>query len=194
MRGKCPMSELRWRSLFTSVIRNSSGADNLRFPHFTLALHHYSILRYLKYLRLQRKEVSRNRDLRSHSRNELGTPACTESCTPLIYPYPPPPPFDLYWNEFHLLRRKVNARHILVSNAIAGLHVTWRRPCWRSRTKPFLFFRNKNLFSCKFFAKKILLFWPPTWPPCHVVANQELLVSNFFFYFGQKPPSATWVL
>ena len=113
--------------------------------------------------------------------------------TPDIPP-PPPTPFDLYWNEFHLLRRKVNARHILVSNAIAGLHVTWRRPCRRSRTKPFLFFGNKNLFSCKFFAKKILLFWAPTWLPCHEVANQELLVSNFFFYFGQKPPSAIWVL
>ena len=24
------------------------------------------------------------------------------------------------------------------------------------------------------FAKKILLFWPPTWPPCREVANQEL--------------------
>ena len=24
-------------------------------------------------------------------------------------------------------------------------------------------------------AQKCLLYWPPTWPPCHVVANQELV-------------------
>ena len=44
-------------------------------------------------------------------------------------------------------------------------------------------------------AEKFLLFWPPTWPPCHVVANQELkasvmiygvtfLVYEWFRHFG----------
>ena len=37
---------------------------------------------------------------------------------------------------------------------IAGLHVTSRRPCWRSRTKGFLSSENWILFSCKFFEKK----------------------------------------
>ena len=26
--------------------------------------------------------------------------------------------------------------------------------------------------------RNILLFWPPTWPPCHVVANQELSINT----------------
>ena len=37
--------------------------------------------------------------------------------------------------------------------AIAGLHVTSRRPYWRSRTKAFLSSGNLTLFSCKFFKK-----------------------------------------
>ena len=39
--------------------------------------------------------------------------------------------------------------------AIAGFHVTSRRPYWRSRAKAFLSSRNLTLFSGKFF-KKIL--------------------------------------
>ena len=40
--------------------------------------------------------------------------------------------------------------------ADAGLHVTSRRPCWRSRTKAFLSSGNQTLFSCKLFEKKFL--------------------------------------
>ena len=45
-------------------------------------------------------------------------------------------------------------------------------------------------------AEKFLLYWPPTWPPCHVVANQEYeqifpsckvscLYTSLFLKFGQ---------
>ena len=43
--------------------------------------------------------------------------------------------------------------------------------------------KNKAISSVKFF---FLLFGPPTWPPCHVVASQEWVVflcfSNFYRY------------
>ena len=41
--------------------------------------------------------------------------------------------------------------------AIAGLHVTSRRPYWRSRTKAFLSSGNLTLFSCKFFKKNSIV-------------------------------------
>ena len=28
-----------------------------------------------------------------------------------------------------------------------------------------------TLFSCKSFTKRIVLYWPSTWPPCHVVSD-----------------------
>ena len=37
--------------------------------------------------------------------------------------------------------------------AVAGLHVTSRQPCWRSRTKAFVSSGNLTPFSCKFFEK-----------------------------------------
>ena len=55
--------------------------------------------------------------------------------------------------------------------AIAGLHGRSRRPYWRSRTKAFLSSGNLTHVNS---SRKILLYWPSTWPPCHVVANQEL--------------------
>ena len=33
---------------------------------------------------------------------------------------------------------------------------------------------NQLYFDANF-TKKFLLYWPPTWPPCHVVANQEFI-------------------
>ena len=103
---------------------------------------------------------------------------------------PPPPP--LACTEMNSIYYDAKLMEDIFWSAPLLLFCTWRHGGHFS--KPCPFFGNKNLFSCKFFAKKILLFWPPTWPPCHVVANQELLDSNFFFYFGQKPPSAIWVL
>ena len=41
--------------------------------------------------------------------------------------------------------------------AIAGLHVTSRRPYLRSRTKAFLSSGNSTLFSCKFFKKNSIV-------------------------------------
>ena len=41
--------------------------------------------------------------------------------------------------------------------AIVGLHVTSRRPYWRSRTKPFLSPGNLTLFSGKFFKKNSIV-------------------------------------
>ena len=41
--------------------------------------------------------------------------------------------------------------------AIAGLHVTSRRPYWRPRTKAFLSSGNLTLFSCKFFKKNSIV-------------------------------------
>ena len=43
---------------------------------------------------------------------------------------------------------------------IAGLHLTSRRPCWRSRTKAFLSSENYTLFSCKFFEEIFFCFDP----------------------------------
>ena len=37
--------------------------------------------------------------------------------------------------------------------AVAGLHVTSRQPCWQSRTKAFVSSGNLTPFSCKFFEK-----------------------------------------
>ena len=39
-----------------------------------------------------------------------------------------------------------------------------------------------NSIFMKILRDKILLYWPPTWPLFHVVANQELLVSYFTLY------------
>ena len=55
--------------------------------------------------------------------------------------------------------------------------------CWFARdvTAAMLVVKNKNISLLwelnsifrLILREKILLFWPPTWPPCHVVANQE---------------------
>ena len=41
--------------------------------------------------------------------------------------------------------------------------------------KVFFSFRNLTLFSCKFFKEKVILCCHPTWPPCHVAANQDYM-------------------
>ena len=48
--------------------------------------------------------------------------------------------------------------------------------------KVFFSSRNLTLFSCKFFKEKVILCCHPTWPPCHVAANQDYM---FFHYFTQ---------
>ena len=65
---------------------------------------------------------------------------------------------------------------------IAGLQVTSRRPCRGQKQKGFYPLGNELYFDANF-AKKFLLYWPPTWPPCHVVANQEL-VRNIYLERG----------
>ena len=61
--------------------------------------------------------------------------------------------------------------------------------CWFARdvTAAMLVVKNKsisllweqNSIFMQILREKFLLFWPPTWPPCHVVANQE---------YGDAPP------
>ena len=34
-----------------------------------------------------------------------------------------------------------------------------------------------KVYSCEFFAKKNSIGLTPTWPPCHVVANQEYQIA-----------------
>ena len=60
--------------------------------------------------------------------------------------------------------------------------------CWFARdvTVAMLVVKNKsvslrwelNSIFMQILQKKIVLYWPPTWPPCHVVANQELTMTK----------------
>ena len=55
--------------------------------------------------------------------------------------------------------------------------MTSRRPCWRSRTKHFSSLGTKLYFRVNSSRKSSIALTtntPPTWPPCHVVASQEL--------------------
>ena len=62
----------------------------------------------------------------------------------------------LIYQNWSILRHICKARNC----AIAGLHVTSRRPCWWSRTKVFLSSGNETLFSCKFFEEIFFCFDP----------------------------------
>ena len=55
---------------------------------------------------------------------------------------------------------------------IAGFQLTPQRPCWWTKTKAFPPL-GKNSFFPQNFAKKFLFFCLPTWPPCHMVENQQ---------------------
>ena len=59
-----------------------------------------------------------------------------------------------------------------ISGHIAGFHVTLWQPGWMARTKAFLSTGNLTLFHVNF-SRKILCYYHSTWPPCHVVANEE---------------------
>ena len=37
---------------------------------------------------------------------------------------------------------------------------------------------GNELYFDAHLSEKFLLYWPPTWPPCHVVANQESIYTN----------------
>ena len=55
--------------------------------------------------------------------------------------------------------------------------MTSQRPCWWSRTKHFSPLETKLHFRVNSSRKRSIALTtntPPTWPPCHVVANQEL--------------------
>ena len=55
--------------------------------------------------------------------------------------------------------------------------MTSRRPCWWSRTKHFSPLGTKLNFRVNSSRKSSIALTtntPPTWPPCHVVASQEL--------------------
>ena len=86
---------------------------------------------------------------------------------------------------------------------IPSLHVYWVVIfiyCWSAGdvTTAMLAVKNKsisllwelNSIFISVLREKVLLYWPPTWPPCHVVANQEsfrlVVVSTVFcFLFFQ---------
>ena len=80
-------------------------------------------------------------------------------------------PFHNATRNLQFSRQKINDA-IARFEQIAGLQVTSRRPCWWSRTKAFLSAGNELYFDANL-AEKFLLYWPPTWHPCHVVTNQE---------------------
>ena len=61
---------------------------------------------------------------------------------------------------------------IFINKCIAGLHVTSWRPRWMTRTKVFLSSAKLTLFHIDL-SRKILLYYRPTWPPCHRAVNQE---------------------
>ena len=48
-------------------------------------------------------------------------------------------------------------------NVLLFLHVTSQRPCWWPRTTS-----GNGLWELN-----TILYWPATWPPCHVVVNRE---------------------
>ena len=52
--------------------------------------------------------------------------------------------------------------------------------CWFARDVSLLW--ELNSFFMSIFRAKFLLYWPPTWPPCHVVANQESVHPCFLLY------------
>ena len=54
------------------------------------------------------------------------------------------------------------------------LVVSGSHACLWSTTKGFLSQRKTTVF----FENKIPFYWPPTWPPCKVTANQELQIKT----------------
>ena len=69
---------------------------------------------------------------------------------------------------------------------IPSLHVYWAVIliyCWSAgdvttamlavKNKSISLFWELNSIFISILREKVLLYWPPTWPPCHVVANQE---------------------
>ena len=63
-------------------------------------------------------------------------------------------------------RRSKRYKQLLVCKWRHGSHVGGQKQ------KSFSPLGNEVYFDANF-AKKFLLYWPPTWPPCHVVANEE---------------------
>ena len=61
------------------------------------------------------------------------------------------------------------------SNTNQYFLTSWKLVCsWRrggQEQEHFFPLGTKLHFSCKFFEKEFLLYWPPTWPPCHVVGE-----------------------
>ena len=71
--------------------------------------------------------------------------------------------------DFSLLKKKWTVLRT-VYHTIAGLHVTSHDGyVGGQEQKHFSPLGTKLYFHVKFFQKKILLYWPPTWPPYHVV-------------------------
>ena len=85
---------------------------------------------------------------------------------------------------FIVLGYQYGHRDVMWKRSIGGLHGTSRQPCWWSRSISLLCKLNSVFMSI--LREKILPYWPPTWPPCHVAANQEYYLRVFSSWF---PPT-----
>ena len=64
-------------------------------------------------------------------------------------------------------------------NRLAGLQLTSRQPCWWTRTKRFPPLGTELFYHANSAKKKFFIVLSLTWPPCHVVASQELKMIKF---------------
>ena len=63
------------------------------------------------------------------------------------------------------------------------LACNWRHGSHAGGQQQSVFLRwELNFFIMQILRKSFLLFWPPTWPPCHVVASDQFGNSGSIFY------------